>query len=115
MSIQSRCKQMQAAIRTAKAAGQPIPDFGEELAAMEAWLRDNRLWKHDQDGFPCPWVDHCRCTHRGCRDGWLNEETPGRTVRGLDSEAPARRCPECDRARLLVEHSRKTRNARMAS
>jgi hypothetical protein len=110
--ITERCREIQKEIMRAKAAGSPIPNFTDELDRMEAWLFERGLWRDSHEGYPCPWVDHCRCVHRGCAHGWLIESGPGRTAAGRESPAVARICPECQRAQLLMRHAKKSKPAR---
>jgi hypothetical protein len=100
-TISSRCLEMQRQIQAAKEAGQPIPDFTQELAQMELGLRAAGEWRDDDDehGLACPWPE-CRCTHTGCTRGWLNTHKPATTPFGNYAPQAAHRCPTCDRARL---------------
>lgn len=110
--ITERCREIQTEILKAKKAGEPIPDFSEELDRMEEWLRERGMWRDDSGGYPCPWHEHCRCTHQGCSHGWLIHTPPGRTAKGHESEHVAIMCEQCQRAKLLAVHARKQKPKR---
>lgn len=107
-TIAKRCLEMQRLIQAAKTAGQPVPEFVEELAGMEAELRGRGEWRdeHAEPGAKCPWPS-CRCTHIGCSGGFLNELRAAVTPAGNRSLAAAFRCPTCDQARPAPAQSRR--------